>query len=225
MIAFAGCATLMVAASLFWLLRPLRAAGSALSIVRSGTGTVLALLVPCMAVALYARLGNIEAIVPPPVDENRAMVEQMVARLAARLRDTPDDLRGWRTLARSYLQLHRDGEAVQAYRRLVDLQPDDADALVDLAEALATMQGERFSGEPVRQIQRALVLEPDNARALAIAANEAGERNDVAAATGFWERLLARSAPGSAVALAVESNLERARRQLDLQTTSAPAPR
>lgn len=225
MIAFAGCATLMLAASLLWLLRPLKVAAGAQSLKRSPTGKVLAILVPCTAIALYARLGNLDAIVPPPVEANRAMAEQMVARLAARLREAPDDLRGWRTLARSYHQLGRERESTEAYRRLVDLQPDDPDAWVDLAEASAAMQGGRYTGKPVEQVRRALDLDSDHARALAIAANEAVERNDAAAAITFWERLIARTPPGSPIALAIESNLEQARRELDVQGAPTPAPR
>jgi cytochrome c-type biogenesis protein CcmH len=76
---------------------------------------------------------------------------------------------------------------------------------------LATLQGGHFGGEPVRHAREALRLDPNQAKALAIAANEASERNDPAAAIAFWERLAALVPPGSAVAKSLAANIAAAR--------------
>ncbi len=94
-----------------------------------------------------ARLQSIEAAPPAPTaadvnaaanlapEDRAAMVEGMVARLAARLKDEPDDAEGWARLVRSYMVLGR---------------PDDARAALDSArvalagdaEKLATVESE-----------------------------------------------------------------------------------
>ena len=66
-------------------------------------------------------------------DERRAMIDTMVAKLAARLVRQPDDADGWAQLGRSYMVLHETAKARDAYTRAVRLRPNDA----ALREALA----------------------------------------------------------------------------------------
>lgn len=51
-----------------------------------------------------------------PEADRSAMVESMVSRLAARLKDQPDDVEGWLRLIRSYMVLGRAEEASEAAR-------------------------------------------------------------------------------------------------------------
>lgn len=67
--------------------------------------------------------------------EQEEMIRGMVGGLAARLEDNPDDLRGWRMLARSYGVLGERDKAAEAYGRVLALAPDDPDALFFLGEA------------------------------------------------------------------------------------------
>ena len=50
-------------------------------------------------------------------------IAQMIDRLAARLKDRPDDAEGWTMLARSYTVLTRYRESLPAYQRAVQLHP------------------------------------------------------------------------------------------------------
>ena len=56
----------------------------------------------------------------------------MVAQLAGRLKDNPNDLDGWRRLARAYAVLDRKADANRAYARVAALAPNDPDALWSL---------------------------------------------------------------------------------------------
>ena len=59
----------------------------------------------------------------------------MADRLATRLRDrTPDDHQGWLLLARSYLTLGRDADAVSAFERARPLLDSDAKAQAEYDE-------------------------------------------------------------------------------------------
>ncbi len=61
--------------------------------------------------------------------DRAAMIEGMVTQLAGRLEDNPNDLDGWRRLARAYGVLDRKADAVRAHQRVLALAPDDRDAL------------------------------------------------------------------------------------------------
>jgi cytochrome c-type biogenesis protein CcmH len=188
--------------------------------------TALALLVaiPCTAALLYAQLGAPAAIGAPPPQTGRAAIEQRVAHLAARLQDAPDDVRGWRELAGAYAELQRFPEAARAHARLVALEPDNPDALVDHAEALSAAQGGSTMGAPITQVRKALQLAPANRRALAMAANDAFERKDVPVAIGYWQRLRAVVPADSPVAQAIDSHLADARAGVGLGTGASAVP-
>jgi cytochrome c-type biogenesis protein CcmH len=68
-------------------------------------------------------------------EERRAMVEGMVARLASRLEQQPDDAEGWARLGRSYMVLQQPAKARDAYARAAQLRPGDAALAQALAEA------------------------------------------------------------------------------------------
>jgi len=66
--------------------------------------------IPVAAVALYFVIGTPGAIAPEAEHALRAQqIEAMVARLAARMRENPDDGDGWKLLGRSYAVLGRYG--------------------------------------------------------------------------------------------------------------------
>lgn len=74
-----------------------------------------------------------------PADEQRAMVEAMVDRLAARLEETPEDVDGWRRLARAQAVLGRPERARVAFRRALDVASADQAAVIQREmDALAT---------------------------------------------------------------------------------------
>jgi cytochrome c-type biogenesis protein CcmH len=118
----------------------------------------------------------------------REQIEGMVAKLAARLKEVPDDAEGWGMLGRTYMALDRHAEALDAYGRALKLRPDDATALADYADALAVKNGQTLEGEPLRLIERALKSDPDNLKALALAGTAAYNRGDYATAVKHWDR-------------------------------------
>jgi cytochrome c-type biogenesis protein CcmH len=126
--------------------------------------------------------------------ERRKLIGRMVARLAARLKENPDDLVGWRRLGRSYLVLGEPDKSVEAYGRAAKLAPRNIAVLVDLGQALLAQHGKDSNLPPrfVKLMRRIGKLDPENAVALwfiGLAEHEAG---NAAKATSLWERLLAR---------------------------------
>jgi cytochrome c-type biogenesis protein CcmH len=208
--------------------RALRDAGqpAAPAVRPSGRGFAWALAgaVPLAAVALYVLVGNPGAIDrDAQLHASRAQVEAMVERLAARLRENPDDVNGWKLLGRSYGVMGRYGEAADAYAKAAVRAPRDAQLLADLADVLAMARGQSLQGEPEQLALRALEIEPGNLKALALAGSAAFERKDYAAAAKQWERMLAYVEPNSEDARAIQQNVAEAR-SLAGEKPSTPKP-
>jgi cytochrome c-type biogenesis protein CcmH len=135
----------------------------------------------------------------------------MTEKLAARMRENPNDAEGWMMLGRAYRALERFQESSDAFRKAVALAPDNADLLADLAETLALAGGRSLAGEPTRLLERALKLDPDNDKVLALSGSAAFARKDYKAAIRHWEALLERPDVGSELAQALTASIAEAR--------------
>ena len=194
-----------------------------------GTAIVLAALLPICAAALYWQFGTPEGLAPAAEVHGGSKVtpqevEAMVAKLAARMQQSPDDGNGWALLARSYLVMQRHADAVAAYERAVALIKDDADLLADYADALAMTQGRRIDGKPLKIVERALKIDPLQWKALAMAGSAAFERKDYKTAVAYWEKLQSRAEPGSEFAREVAANVDEARQLGGLKVAASVAP-
>lgn len=180
------------------------------------TAIALIVLLPLVALGGYGILGNPAALDPaarePVKRVTAADIEGMVARLAARLEQNPDDPKGWVMLARSYKALGRYPEAAEAYGKGIKLVETDATLLADYAELLA-MTGNGFTGKPSQLIDKALKLAPEDPQVLLLAGAAAGQRGDFKAAVGYWEKVLPQLEPGSEEAEALGGALAEARQR------------
>ena len=185
------------------------------------TAIVLALLLPAAALLGYTLLGNPKALDPrnlqaqPQVTAEQ--INDMVGKLAARMKDNPDDEKGWIMLARSYKTLGRLQEAADAYAKGGKLLQENAALLTDYAETLASLSEGRFAGKPTQLINQALKLNPEEPQALILAGVAAGEREDYKAAIGYWERLLPMVEPGSEEETSLKEALARLREKAEAQ--------
>jgi cytochrome c-type biogenesis protein CcmH len=218
------------------MLRDLDTAPSASSTLARGGGrfilpVLLALAVPIASILLYLQIGSLDALrlaSTEPLSPSPADVETMVARLAQRLEEHPEDAKGWALLGRSYSALGRFDQAAAAFERASALDPDNAAILADLADALAMGQGRSLLGKPGELLTRALEIDPRHPKSLALAGAAAFERGDYAAAVLYWERLAAQLEPGSELAERVQESLSEARDRLSKeragqQESGAPA--
>ena len=198
------------------LLADVAAAETEIPAARSG-GRSLALaliaVVPLFAAVLYLAVGNPEAVAPrsDPHAFDPQQLTALVERLAARMRENPDDAEGWRLLGRSYAALGRFPESLDAYAKAVERKPRDADLLADMADVLATTRSERLQGEPEKLVLRALEIDPQNLKALALAGTAAFDRKDFKAAERYWERMLSLVPSDSDDARQIRASIEEAR--------------
>lgn len=123
-----------------------------------------------------------EALAPPEgpasgeaAAPTQAQIKGMASRLATRLQTQPDDVAGWRMLARSYETLGRSDEAVQAYQRVLALGARQGSCRVihaarsglstagELSATMASRSGLRVTGPSGDQSR----VEPDQRAGLA----------------------------------------------------------
>jgi cytochrome c-type biogenesis protein CcmH len=195
---------------------------------RAGRGAVLAvgIAVPVCALAMYFMVGTPGALNPQqnPGRFSEAQVEEMVERLAAKMREDPGNADGWKMLGRSYAVLGRFVDAVDAYAKAALLAPKDAQLLADFADALAMARGQSLQGEPEKLILRALEIDPNNLKALALAGTAAFHRGDFERAADYWERMLPHVAPDSEDARQIKDNVAEARSRAGEPVARAEAP-
>jgi len=193
-----------------------------------GVAVVLGVAVPVAAVLIYLAIGTPAALDPkaltnPHADAHGVQVQQieaMVEKLAARLKDEPDNAEGWVMLARSYRVLGRFKEAAAAYATAAGRSQPDPDLLADYADSLGMAQDGNLAGKPEELVLQALKLDPKHVKSLALAGTAAFERRDFAKAAEYWERMLPQLPPDSEMAQAVRSSIAEARAEAKLP----PAP-
>lgn len=146
-------------------------------------------------------------------------VNDMVDRLAARLKDNPDDLAGWARLARAYKVQNRLDEAIAAYAKTGKLLDTDPDLLTQYADALAT-RNKSLQGQPNELIKKALAVAPKHPMALMMAGQSAYQSGNYAVAIGHWKTVLSVLPVGSADIDLINAEIADAQRKMG--TVSKP---
>ncbi len=115
----------------------------------------------------------------------------LIARLEQMVETRPDDPEGRRMLADGYLRLQRWGDAWRAYRDLIGLLGDTADAeiVAAQAEAMVLSAGGYVSPEAEEVIDRALTLDPDSHIARYYQGLSLAQAGDLDAAIPLWQKL------------------------------------
>ena len=169
----------------------------------------VAVLLPAAALALYAEFGDTRALDPAnhvasattSADAQQAPdLATALAGLEQRLAANPEDAEGWALLARGYQSSQQFEKALAAMRKVRELAPDDLDAQVGYAEALAlSAPGRSIGGESADLIEDALRRDPTHQRALWLAGIAGMQRGDSATALKHWRTLEALLPEGSEI--------------------------
>lgn len=171
----------------------------------------LALALPVAAILLYLVIGMPQAIDAPTHQQRFSQddIEKMVAGLAAKLENEPQNFKGWAMLARSYKMMGRFPEAAKAYEHTGEMLQTSPELLVDYADTLVTING--FDAKSLELLERALKLEPDNLQGLWLRGTAALEAKRYDQAIADWEALLKGLPPESEEAATVKANIAEAR--------------
>lgn len=159
--------------------------------------------VPALALAFYLALGS-PGMPGRPIAERLAKaptaasgVEELVARVEARLRTNPTDGEGWDVIAPVYLRMERFQDAAEAYRRALDILGESPRRLSGFAES-TVLANDGIVAEPARKAyERLLELEPGRVEArfgLALAKEQEG---DLDAAEAIYLKLIEEAPSGA----------------------------
>lgn len=195
----------------------------------------VALVLPASALLLYRLVGAPEALdpanlAPPPEAQqhNAADMEKAIAGLAAKLKDSPDDVQGWALLGRAYAATNRADEARDAFKAAHEHAPDDADIAVEYAQALALAAPDhKLQGESRALLEGVIAKDAKNQRALWLLGISDYQNADYANAIARWKVLLPMLQPDSDVARSVRNEIADAEARRDgrepPQPEAAPA--
>jgi len=150
-------------------------------------------MVPIGSLGLYFKIGQPEAQSVTEfveIQKENLTLEQLgeiLTKIQGHLKDDPSDVEGWVMLGRTLKGLGRFDESVSAWKRAYELSPDDANLLVDYAEALALV--DMKDHEPGELIDRALEYDPNNVKGLALGGSIAFANADYDTAIKRWSLL------------------------------------
>jgi cytochrome c-type biogenesis protein CcmH len=175
--------------------------------------------VPLAALALYLAFGSPGLPDQPSAPQERlalekASVAQLVAQVEARLRERPEDGKGWDVIAPVYLAQERYQEAAQAFAKAIRLLGESTKRLAGFAEATVLANNGVVSEEARQAYEKILRLEPGRLEPrfwLALAKEQDG---DLARAARDYESLLAEAPADAAWRGAVEERLRLVRGRL-----------
>jgi cytochrome c-type biogenesis protein CcmH len=153
-------------------------------------------VVPLLSLGIYLSIGNPQTPDAPLGPRLWGSLEDLppgavMAKLEQRLRAAPDDATGWLLMARLRMTVEDYAKAADAWQRLLDIERDNGEAMVGLAQALIEQDGGIVSAAAVGLLDTALAQEPDNFAARfwrAEAHDQLGER---AEAKKLWRQLRA----------------------------------
>jgi cytochrome c-type biogenesis protein CcmH len=193
---------------------------------------ILGALMPLLILALYAGLGEPDALEKSARQSAFTAndVNAMIEKLAQRLQTQPDDPEGWFMLARSYKVMKRFDKASEAFARLHELLPNDAEVMLHYADALAMSTGS-LTGQPAELIFRALSIQPANETGLWLAGMVRAEERKFTEAVLYWKKLIGILPSDSDsvkelqnLIAAAEKELQQQTQIVETDTAESPAP-
>jgi cytochrome c-type biogenesis protein CcmH len=128
--------------------------------------------------------------------DDPAGMEEVIGSLESRLAGDPDDIEGWKMLARTQMAMRNYAAAANALEKALELEDGKvAQTMVDLALAILSRDNTPIEGRTKSLIDSALALEPDNHAALFYSGVAAANSGDTDMAAEHWEILLGLNPP------------------------------
>ncbi|MCG6859814.1 MAG: c-type cytochrome biogenesis protein CcmI [Chromatiaceae bacterium] len=195
---------------------------------------LLGVAVPAAAISLYLYLGD-SRIIPrleaaasaraPTAHPSRPgempPLEVMVKRLAEKLEQDPNNLKGWMMLGRTYFATGQPERALDALEKAYGLAPENPDVLVAYAEAVAANKGSELAGRPAELIQTALKIDPEHTSARWLEGLASFQSNQFDQAARQWEALVSTFDPDGDEAKELRRYIAEARNRATPSTKQA----
>ncbi|MFP4002253.1 MAG: c-type cytochrome biogenesis protein CcmI [Alphaproteobacteria bacterium] len=151
---------------------------------------------------------------PAMQGEDAPALDALAQRLEKRLKQSPEDARGWGLLGRTRSVLGQYEKAAKAYRKAVALEPGEAELQSGLGEALALSNDGQVTPGALQAFQRAHALDPSDSAARFYLGMADYQQGRLRAALDAWVAL-EKDAPADAPWLSdLRSQIETLARQL-----------
>lgn len=171
------------------------------------------ILIPVLTIPLYYKFGEPELLfseIPKnPDDMTQGSMIKAINSLVTKLKNNPNDSKGWRLLGRTYTTLNRIDDATLAYQKSLKLNDKDVVSLLEYAELL-TNRNQSDPGElPERLIKKALAISPNNEKGLWLIGIVRYQYQDYAGTLKYWKRLLSMQQVGSEQETFLKENIQK----------------
>jgi len=181
------------------------------------------LVLPAGAFGLYGAIGAPGAPDKPlaeRTEEQKQAAEweqfnAMAEKLAARLKETPNDLKGWAMLGRSYRVLNRLEDSLKAYEKAFALAPADTKIALAYAETMIFFDDNIVSKKARGILEEIVAAEPKNLKAryyYGLVLSETAE--ELPKAIAVWKSLEADSPPTATWLTSLREQIRRAEESL-----------
>lgn len=165
-------------------------------------------VVPVVGFGAYALLGRPDLPDQPysaraekikEMQDQAALIQNMVASLTARLEQQPEDGKGWAMLGRSLRVMGQMDKATDAYRKAVARLPGDVQVRLEFASLLLAEvpQGGTLPAEFVRVMREIVAVDPKNPDALYFSGLAEVQAGNPKKARDLWTRLVSLLPEGS----------------------------
>ncbi len=193
---------------------------------------VVLIMLPILAMGMFWKTGHFAVLetiqkAPSQTKEQAELnsLEEMIGRLIEKMKQNPEDSKGWVMLGRSYAVLERYEEAEQAYLKAVVLtQENDPDIVSDYAEAVALKNDGQIAGRPLELIQANLSKFPDHPKSLWLVGLNAAQQENFKEAVQNWEKVLVQMPPNSEAWKTMQNHIQEAKKAGNLPEITSEQP-
>ena len=174
---------------------------------RTGISKAIAIVsfMPFASYGLYAYLGSPESSDQPfanrqlesPAEKINGQMIELVAKLKGRLRQNPNELKGWILLGRSLVSLKRFDDASNAFKKAFRIAPNRSDIAASAAETKFMAMDGKFNQEIRYFFKTAAKLNPREHKALFYLGLDSFFSENFSTAIQYWVDLIAVSPVGA----------------------------
>lgn len=186
-----GVMPILAVATAWYLSQPLRA-----SMTERRSLLVLMIVIPALSLLLYLNLGAqgrpdmpLAARLDTPIEE--LPIGAIIVKIENQLAANPNDVEGWRFLARLRQQMGFYDRAIEAWQIVAQLQGKTADISVAIAENFIAMEGGLIKEAALRAIAEAAEIDPENPRLKFLQGLSVLQQGDRDGALELWGNLMA----------------------------------
>ncbi len=183
---------------------------------------LVAVFVPAFALLMYSHLGMQSAghangasgqDMAQAQTTKTPSVEVMTQKLEKYLQTNPGNVQDWTMLGRAYKYLKQYKDSIKAFDHALKLKPDPQ-LMLEKAEAIALLNGQKFNKEAFDLVMKAKSLEPDNVNVLWFSGVAEYQMGQYRASIDSLSRLAAVARSDKEVDKSIRFYIEQARNKL-----------